>query len=34
LTSCWRNWVAENVLPKTVNIIISDIKKTLNKRAM
>lgn len=34
LTSCWRNWVAENVLPKIVNIKISDIKKTLNKRAM
>jgi hypothetical protein len=25
---------AENVLPKTVNISISDIKKTLNKRDM
>ena len=32
--ACTRICEAENVLPKTVNINISDIIKTLNKRAM
>lgn len=33
-TACWRVCDAENVLPNTVNISISDIKKTLKRRDM